>query len=196
MLIAGAEGASMQTDLVKKLLDELVKRLKAIEEKYGYLYFLIEERFTNEKLLQLEAMRIISLMPEVTEYLPEKLYDYISKEKCDFWFKTSDSKEHWIEIKMRPTNYRVMQSRAKHAKAVTNGVKGIVEDIRRLRENTPRACKKYVLFAFYPMYPESYRTFNEKHLPRISEAIGKEIALPSKSVQVRDASFDLYLIEL
>lgn len=135
-------------------------------------------------------------MPEVVEYLPEKPYDHISKEKCDFWFKTSDSTEHWMEIKMRPTNYRVMRSRAKHAKAITDGVKGVVEDIRRLREKAPRNGKKYVLFAFYPMYPESYKTFNKKHLPRISEVSGKEIDSPSKSIRVGDGSFDLYLIEL
>ena len=63
----------MRTDLINRLLDELVKKLETIDEKYGYLSFLIEERFTNEKLLQLEVMRIVSLMPEVVEYLPEKL---------------------------------------------------------------------------------------------------------------------------
>lgn len=190
------KGKSMRTDLINRLLNELVKRLETIEEKYGYLSFLIAERFTNEKLLQLEVMRIFSLMPEVVEYLPEKLYDHTSKEKCDFWFKTSDSTEHWMEIKMRPTNYRVMQSRAKHAKAITDGVKGVVEDIRRLREKTPRDDRKHVLFAFYPMYHESYKTFNKKHLPRICKVSGKEIASPNRKIQVGDASFDLYLIEL
>ena len=190
------KGEDMRTDLINRLLDELVKRLKTIEEKYGYLSFLIEERFTNEKLLQLEVMRIVSLMPEVVEYLPERLYGYTSKEKCDFWFKTSDSTEHWMEIKMRPTNYRVMQSRAKHAKAITDGVNGVVEDIRRLRKKAPKDGRKYVLFAFYPMFPESYNIFNKKHLPRISEVSSKEIASPSKSIRVGDASFDLYLIEL
>lgn len=141
-------------------------------------------------------MRIVSLKPEVIEYLPEKLYDYASKEKCDFWFRTSDSTEYWMEIKMRPTNYRVMQSRAKHAKAITDGVDGIVEDIRRLKQKAPKYSRKRVLFAFYPMYPESYSIFNRKHLPRISEASDKEIVSPSKSIQVGDASFDLYFIEL
>ena len=179
---------------MKKLLDELAKRLNTVEEKYRYLSFIIKERFTNEKLLQLEVMRIISLMPEVMEYLPEKLYA-TSKEKCDFWFKTSDSKEHWLEIKMRPTNYRLRQSRAGHGKAITHGVDSIIDDIKRL-EKAPRNAKKYVLFAFFPMYPESYNTFNKTHLLKISEAIGKEITSPNKSIRVGEASFDLYLVEL
>lgn len=71
-------------------MDELTKRLKMIEEKYMYLSFLIDERYANEKLLQLEVMRIIFLIPDIAEYLPEKLYDYKTKDKCDFWFKTPD----------------------------------------------------------------------------------------------------------
>ena len=189
-------GEGRVSRLVEQILAETVDRLKTIEEKYGYLSYLIEERFTNEKLLQLEVMRIVSIRPEVVEYLPEKPYDFASKEKCDFWFRTSDSTEHWMEIKMRPTNYRVMQSRAKHAKAITNGVDGIIEDIRRLERNAPKYGVKYVLFVFYPMYPESYPIFNRKHLPRISEAADKEVVSPSRSVQVGDASLDLYFIEL
>jgi len=181
---------------MNKLMDELVKRLNTIEGKYGYLSFLIEERFTNEKLLQLEVMRIVSLMPEVAEYLPEKPYNYRSKEKCDFWYKTSDSTEHWMEIKMWPTNYRVMQSRAKQSKAITNGVESIIEDIKRLEEKAPQNAKKYILFAFFPVYPESYKTFNKLHLSKISEVAGKKIKLPDKRIQVGDASFDLYLVEL
>ncbi len=51
------------------IVSELSERLKTIEDKYGYLFYLIKERFANEKLIQLEIMRIISLRPEVVEYL-------------------------------------------------------------------------------------------------------------------------------
>ena len=182
--------------MIGQLMDRLAERLKIIEGKYKYLSFLIDERYANEKLLQLEVMRIISLMPDVVEYLPEKLYDYRTKDKCDFWFKTSDGTEHWMEIKMRPTNYRVMQSKAMHAKAITDSVDSIVDDIRRLKDQAPKNAKKYVLFAFYPMYSESYAIFNEKHLPKISKASGKRVTSPSRNIQVRDASFDIYLIKL
>jgi len=184
----------VEEKMINKLLDKLTERLNLIEEKYRYLSYLIKERFTNEKLLQLETMHIVSSMPEVTEYLPEKLYP-ISREKCDFWFKTSDSTEHWMEIKMRPTNYRLKQSRAGHGKAITHGVDSVVDDIKRL-EKVPQNAKKYVLFAVFPMYPESYDTFNRTHLPKISNATGKEITSPNKSIQIGEASFDLYLIEL
>ena len=181
--------------MIGKLMDKLAERLKIIEEKYKYLSFLVDERYANEKMLQLEVMRIISLMPDVVEYLPEKLYDYRTKDKCDFWFKTSDDTEHWMEIKMCPTNYRVMQSKAKHAKAITDSVNSIVDDIERLEKQAPENAKKYVLFAFYPMYSESYATFNEKHLPKISRVSGKEVTSPTRSIQVAGASFDIYLIE-
>jgi len=179
-----------------KLLDELTKRLKIIEERYGYLSFLIDERYANEKLLQLEIMHIISLSPNVVEYLPERLYDYQTKDKCDFWFKTCDSTDHWMEIKMRPTSYRVMRSKAKHAKAITNGVDSVVGDIERLKSRVPQNERKYVLFAFYPMYHESYSIFNQRHLPKISKAAGKKITSPNRSIKVGEASFDIYLIEL
>lgn len=182
--------------MIGQLIDKLAERLKIIEEKYKYLSFLIDERYANEKLLQLEVMRIVSLMPDAVEYLPERLYDYRTKDKCDFWFKTSNDTEHWMEIKMRPTSYRVMQSKAMHAKAITDSVNSIVDDVERLKERTPKNAKKYVLFAFYPMYSESYAIFNERHLPKISEASGKRVTSPSRSIRVGGASFDIYLIEL
>lgn len=182
--------------MIGQLIDKLAGRLKIIEEKYKYLSFLIDERYANEKLLQLEVMRIVSLMPDVVEYLPEKLYDHRTKDKCDFWFKTSDGTEHWLEIKMRPTNYHVMQSKAMHAKAITNSVDSIVHDIKRLKVQAPKNAKRYVLFAFYPMYSESYAVFNKKHLPRISKASSTMLTSPSRSIPIRDASFDIYLLKL
>lgn len=182
--------------MINELLDGLVERLRTIEEKYGYLSFLIDKRYANEKLLQLEVMKIVSLMPDVLEYLPEKPYDYKTKDKCDFWFKTSDSKEHWMEIKMRSTNYRVMKSKAKHGKAITNAINAIINDANRLKEHAPKDARKYVLFAFYPMYRESYRIFNKMHLPKISKACGRKITSPSRSIKIGEASFDIYLIEL
>ena len=182
--------------MIDKLLDELTERLEIIEGKYGYLSFLIYERYTNEKLLQLEVMRIISLMPNVLEYFPEKPYDYKTRDKCDFWFKTSNSTEHWMEIKMRPTNYRVMKSKAKHGKAITHAINSIINDAERLKERAPKNARKYLLFAFYPMYRESYRTFNKIHLPKISEACSKKITSPNRKIQVGEASFDLYFVEL
>jgi len=180
---------------INKLLDELAKRLNEIEGKHRYLSFLIEKRFTNEKLLQLEVMRIISLMPEVKEYLPEKLYDETSGEKCDFWFKTIDSVEHWMEIKMRPTNYRLRQSMVGHGKAITHGIDSVIDDIKRL-DKAPQNAKKYVLCAFFPMYPENYDIFRQKHLSKISDITGKTITSPTKSIRIGEASFDLYFVEL
>ena len=182
--------------MIDQLVDRLAERLEIIEGKYKYLSFLIDERYANEKLLQLEIMRIISLMPDVDEYLPEKPYNYGTKEKCDFWFKTSDGTEHWMEIKMRPTNYRVMQSKAMHAKAITNSVDSIIDDITRLKEQAPANAQKYILFAFYPMYSESYAIFYEKHLPKISKASDKGVTSPSRSIQVGNALFDIYLLKL
>jgi len=136
-------------------------------------------------------MNIISSMPETLDYLPEKPYHLESKEKCDFWFETKDA-EYWLEIKTRPTNYR----KPGHAKAITDGVDGVIEDITRLKKIKNAKCRKLVLFAFYPMYEESYRTFISKHLPRIAEASGKNINRPEISLKVGDANFDVYIVEV
>lgn len=177
--------------LVSSLIQRLSDRLKSIEKRHSYLSFLIHKRLANEKLLQLETMNIISSMPETLDYLPEKPYHLESKEKCDFWFETKDA-EYWLEIKTRPTNYR----KPGHAKAITDGVDGVIEDITRLKKIKNAKCRKLVLFAFYPMYEESYRTFISKHLPRIAEASGKNINRPEISLKVGDANFDVYIVEV
>jgi hypothetical protein len=174
------------------VLKQLSSRLEEIEKRHRYLSFLIEKRFANEKLLQLETMHIISRISEVEDYLPEKLYGFESKEKCDFWFKLKDGVEFWIEIKMRPTNYR----KPGHAKAITNGVAQVIEDIQRLKRVTDRNTRRFAMFAFYPIYAESYRTFNEIHLKRISQEAGKNIENPMMTVKVGEADFNLYVVEV
>jgi hypothetical protein len=178
----------------EKLLDRLVRRLKTIEENYGYLSFLINWRYRNEKWLQLETMLIISSMREVTEYLPEKHYNL--REKCDFWFKTRDGVEHWMEIKMCPTNYRPSLSRIRHSKAITDSVSSVMMDIERLKRYAPPHAGKHILFTFYPLYPESRSIFNTKHLSKISNACGRIITSPNRQIQVGDAFFDIHLIDL
>lgn len=91
--------------LLEGVLDELCNRLKHIEERHGYLSHLIEKRFANEKMWQLEVMRLISLMPDVEHYLVEKPYGKEEQDKCDLWFKVG-SFDYWLEVKTRPTNYR------------------------------------------------------------------------------------------
>lgn len=177
--------------IISNLLQHLSNRLDLIEKRHSYLSFLIRKRFANEKLLQLETMNIISSMPETLDYLPERPYSFESKEKCDFWFKTKEE-EYWLEIKTRPTNYR----KPGHAKAITHGVDGVIEDIRRLNTIKNTNSRRFVMFAFYPMYRESYETFIRKHLPRIAEAAGKQIKNPQISVVVGDAHFDVYLVEI
>ena len=104
--------------------------------------------------------------------------------------------EHCMEIKMRPTNYRVMKSKAKHGKAITNAINSIVNDVKKLKERAPKNTRKYILFAFYSMYRESYGIFNKIHLPKISRACGREITSPNRKIHVGEASFYLYLVEL
>ncbi len=172
------------------IISELSERLKTIEDKYGYFSYLIKERFANEKLIQLEIMRIISLRPEVVEYLPEKLYPD-SKKKCDFWFRTIDNKENWMEIKTRPTNYK----NPKHAKAITDGIEGIVEDINRLREKTPAEAETHISFSLYPVYSDSYPFLN-RHLEKISMAAGKTVNKPDIEIHCKNGAFQLYLLNL
>jgi len=172
------------------IVSELSDRMEAIENKYGYLSYLINKRLANEKLIQLEIMRIVSLQTEVVEYLPEKLYPS-SREKCDFWFKTKDNIETWMEIKTRPTNYR----KPRHAKAITKGVEGIIEDIERLREKAPARVTKYVVFALYPVYSDSY-PFLKKHLEKISMAARKKIDKPDIEINCGNGAFQVYMVKL
>jgi len=172
------------------IIEYLEKRLVLMENNYGYLSYLIKERFANEKLFQLEIMRMISLHSDVVEYLPERLYPN-STQKCDFWFKTKDGEESWMEIKTRPTNYR----KIKHAKAITHGIDGIINDIDRLREKLPSDAVKYILFAFYPVYPESSQ-FLDIHLEKICNSAKIERCNPIIETECSNGTFQVYLIKL
>lgn len=177
--------------ILTKLLERLSNRLVSIEKRHSYLSFLIEKRYANEKLLHLEAMNIISSLPEVIDYLPERLYDVEGREKCDFWFKTKDT-EYWLELKTCPTNYRKLG----HAKAITDGVNGVIADIERLKAIKDPKAKKFVMFAFYPIYDDSHRFFDRRHMPRIAEAANKKVNKPDISLRVKDAYFNIYLIDV
>lgn len=174
-------------DLHSILISRLRTRLEIIEEKHGYLTQLISDRFANEKLFQLETMHIISSLPGVTDYLPEKVYSD-GREKCDFWFN-HEGTDCWLEIKTRPTNYH----KEGHSKGIKNSVDGVIEDIKRLKKISAQNAQKYVLFAFYPMYEDSYHVFNTVHLPRIAKALGKAIHSSDLHLKTDDGFFDVYL---
>lgn len=181
-----------EEELLQSFLKQLKIRLQEIEDRHGYLTFLIENRFANEKLVQLETMHIISQNPEVVDYLPEKLYDPENKEKCDFWFKIRSGTEFWMEIKTRPTNYR----KPGHAKAITNSVDEVIEDVQRLKRVKGDNIRRLVLFAFYPIYSGSYDTFNKVHLQRISQKMGKNAKGPKIQIKIGQADFNLYFEEV
>jgi len=183
--------SNMEDPIISHLISCLPNRLETIEKKYGYLSYLIENRYANEKLLQLEIMNIVSSLDYVKDYLPEKLYKDNSTEKCDFWFRTDES-EYWIEIKTRPTNYRKLG----HAKAITHGVSSVIDDINRLRRYCDKDSKKFCIFAFYPLYGNSYPTFNRVHLSRISDTLGMEIKGPDVHLGVSDGFFDIYFLQI
>lgn len=180
------------SELLERVLDALCDRLKTIEEHHRYLSFLIDKRLANEKMLQLEVMRLISLMPEVEDFLPEKPYGQGAREKCDFWFKAG-GRDHWLEIKMRPTNYRKGDH---HSKAMSKGIDDAIRDVGRLRELPLAPALRFGLLAFYPMYPDSYSTFNRYQVRRLSEALARDIEGPSRSISIGDAHLDIYLVEV
>jgi len=180
------------SEFLERILDALCSRLKTIEDHHQYISFLMDKRLANEKMLQLEVMRLISLMPEVEDFLPEKPYGQETREKCDFWFKVG-GRDHWLEIKMRPTNYRKSEH---HSKAMSNGIDDVIRDIERLREMPLDPALRFVLLAFYPMYPDSYPTFNRYHMKRLSEALARDIKGPSRSINIGNAHFDVYLVEV
>lgn len=180
------------SELLERVLDGLCRRLEYIEEHHRYLSFLIEKRLTNEKMLQLEIMRLISLAPEVDDFLPEKPYGEETRAKCDFWF-TVDGVAHWLEIKMRSTNYRKGEH---HSKAISKGIDDAIKDIERLSKLPLGSALRFGLLVFYPIYAESYPIFKRYHLRRLSEAVARDIDEPSRRICVGDAYFDIYLVEV
>jgi len=184
--------------IVEIALDRLVNRLQIIEKKHRYLSLMAEYRISNERLVQLELLRIISSMENVADYLPERPYDFgrIGGKKCDIWFRTSDGTEYWIEIKLCPTNYKIKEdSKIEHSKAITYCINQVIDDIKRLKSGAPKNARKYVLFIVYPLYPDSYAHFNN-HLQKISSRCNVEIGSPTKRIQLNQRFYDIYLIEV
>lgn len=182
----------MEQNLMLTFSGELEKRLNEIENRHAYLSYLIENRVANEKLLHLEIMHIISQNPDVVDYLPEKLYGFDNKDKCDFWFRMKNGIEYWVEIKTRPTNY----GKSGHARAITHGVDGVIADIGRLRKIKSENTKRLMVFAFYPIYEECFQKFNDLHLNKIYKEIGKPPNIPKISVETKDGFFYLYFEEV
>jgi len=56
--------------------------------------------------------------------------------------------------------------------------------------------RRFAMFAFYPLYVKSYRTFNEIHLKRISQEVSEKIESPMITVNVEEADFNLYVVEV
>ncbi len=171
-------------DIISKIIPELNKRLNSKRIK-KHLSYLIENRFTNEKMLQLEILNTISNMPEVKDYMPEMPYNYKDTIKCDIWCSLKDGKEYWIEVKMRPTNYHKKEL---HGKAIKKGIDGVIKDINRLKK---AKGNKFMIFAFYPIYQNSDKFF-EKHLHKIPNDIEK----PEIQLEIGEAFFNLYLFEV
>lgn len=57
--------------VISKVLSPISERFKKIENNRKYFSYLIQKRFANERMLQLEILNIISQIPEVEDYLPE-----------------------------------------------------------------------------------------------------------------------------
>ena len=176
----------------KKFLHSLKRRLILIEGRHNTLSDLAVDRFSNEKLLQLEVMSIISKMRNTVDYLPEKSYNNRSKDKCDFWFKNYGS-EYWMEMKMCPTNYK---KEIRHAKAVTDSINSIINDVNRLKGVDG---KRYILFAVYPMY-EDRKAFFAKYLDKIAHEIAQEAKVkPEPNFEIKlngDAHGGVFMIYL
>lgn len=166
-------------DIMDTLIKSLGKRLTKIEETHKTFSELAQNRYTNEKLVQLEIALLLSRMKEIEFVLPEKLYPNSeeSRKKADIWFVTKDDIQHWIELKMRPTNYLKQNIQGK---AITHGVTGVIEDYKKLQD-LPNDDFKHLIFFFFPIFDESY-IFFEKHLAKISretkfKIIGSDIAV-------------------
>jgi hypothetical protein len=153
--------------LMELLKKQLTTRLLLIEEKHQIFSELAKNRFTNERLLQLEIGVLLSRMDDVEFVLPEVLYPprpdrQERREKADIWFVTRSGQSHWMELKMRATNY----GDAPHGKAMKHGVDSIIEDFERL-ESLPENDIKHLVFFFFPLFGDSEKHFRH-HKERIS----------------------------
>jgi len=170
---------------IERVMKALEKRLQHIEERHCHFSRLAESRSTNEKLLQLEILMIISLSQGIEDFLPEKLYPVSqvdgTRRKVDVWFIANEV-EYWMEIKMRATNYH--RPRGQPSRAITHGTESIIEDYKRLN-GLSSAYRKYLLFSYLPVYDDRYH-FLTKQLTTLTEETGLEIGDASVRVPLKE----------
>ena len=123
-------------------------------------------------------------MEEVEFVLPEKLYpDNGSRKKVDIWFVTNENTQHWMELKMRPTNYQKGDS---HGKAITHGINSIIADYKRLQEDLPKDDCKHLIFFFFPIFDNSRSRGFEKHLEKLSRDTKSKIERPNITIALEE----------
>ena len=176
--------------IVEDIHNQLCSRLRNIVDTFSHFSNLVKDRFVNEKLLQLEALRIISCHSEVIDYIPEKPYPEGNRAKVDIWFRTRSHGEFWMEVKMRATNYgRQSHQTRRNLRA---GIKSILNDINRLKK-LDEAFNKLILISFLPMYEKYYAKFISRYLADT----GLGVKGPRKCVMLKDGGFlDLHILHV
>lgn len=130
------------------LSDKVIDALQGIIDGERETFIeLVAERFRREVPLQEKLLQ--ALKHAVPGLIREKAYAH-GGEKCDFWCPCDDGSESWVELKLCPTNYCKEFGDSKKYIPITQQIRQVIMDCKKLSTIDPRHERKIVLLV-YPM---------------------------------------------
>lgn len=118
-----------------------------LEDNYDLIVRLVSMGQKFENWLQLEVFK--SLLVNLPTVEIERTFPD-SNQRCDFWFKSDDGTQHWLELKLCVTNY-CRRFRVNHSpRPITDQVGDVIRDAEKLRRISKRHARN-VLFIAYPI---------------------------------------------
>lgn len=137
-----------------------------IKERSDYLIPYLDRRASCERWLQGEFIHYLYELKKnkvIIDATIEKNYGQ-RMGLCDIWFQVAD-KEIWCELQVIVTNY------GRPGKPITNQIRHIIEDGKKLRKCPIQMAEKLLMFMAYPIPKDksSRQAWEDNHMARIND---------------------------
>ncbi len=139
------------------MLVELVSKSAqiVIEENRQLIRHQVKKRSRFENWLQLEIFKKILMECPSLSVDVERSYP-LGKGRCDFWCKSEDGVDEWVELKLCVTNYCRTSSESSSNRPITTQISDVVRDSLKLQAVTESVGARSILLLVYPL-PADFR---------------------------------------
>ena len=139
-----------------------------LEDNYDLIVRLVSMGQKFENWLQLEVFK--SLLSNLPTIEIERLYPD-SNQRCDFWFKSDDGTQNWLELKLCVTNYCRRFRTNQSTRPITQHVDDVIRDVEKLRRISEVHSRNVLLIAYpIPDTEGQHRQWTD-HLKKIESHV-------------------------